>query len=75
MLNKPCSYIVSRLRGTSQEYLSSYHLGMSDHVSDSTWSGEEYCAIQFETKSEAEAVSDRFPGTFVQEFMDYEGDE
>ena len=72
MQNRPTSWMVTRLRGTSQEFLSSYHLTMSDHACDSTWSAEECCALQFDTKQEAEVVSDRFPGSFVQEFMDYE---
>lgn len=75
MQNRPTSWMVTRLRGTSQEYLSSYHLTMLDHACDSTWSAEEIMALKFDTREEANSISERFPGTFVQEFMEYEDDE
>lgn len=75
MINKPVAWVVTRIKGTSQDYLSSYHLSIGDRVSDSTWSAEEICAIQFISKEEAEAVSDRFPGSFVEEFIGYEDEE
>ena len=75
MLNRETTYMVTRVKGIRQDYLSSYHLGMMDHVTESTWSEDELCAIHFDTEDEAKVVSDRFPGTFVQEFMEYEDED